>query len=66
MLLAVVQNKGITVVLKRLKSNGFFKKKKKKKVSKLLIKATNLLFIEYTPVRGALSITQNLFTINAI
>lgn len=65
MLLAVVQNKGITVVLKRLKSNGFLKEKKKK-VSKLLIKATNLLFIEYTPVRGALSITQNLFTINAI
>lgn len=59
MLLAVVQNKGITVVLKRLKSIGFFKKKKK--VSKLLIKATNL-----NPVRGALSITQNLFTINAI
>lgn len=54
MLLAVVQNKGITVVLKRLKSI-------EKKVSKLLIKATNL-----NPVRGALSITQNLFTINAI
>lgn len=64
MLLAVVQNKGITVVLKRLKSNVFLKEKKK--VSKLLIKAANLLFIEYTPVRGALSITQNLFTINAI